>query len=234
MSKLTSQRAAVFVGVFAVFGLFLNQFGGSRPAILLQGMPRSLNSESPFTTQPEQQSETAADRAAQQAAEERQRFIARYLNSGFAQTTGAKAVAIAVVGENGRYSAAVGSALADKLRSGPRPVLSSFFRPEFVSDGLFDSLYSGSNDPVDRLELAKSLDAAVLGRQNVSYSSDPALENVITATMHLQVTAISFATGQSQSWSFVASGAGFKQAEARLMAEERLLKQIAKDTRISL
>jgi hypothetical protein len=52
--------------------------------------------------------------------------------------------------------------------------------------------------------------------------------------MQLEITAFSIADGQSQSWTYVANGAGFKQSEARQMAEERLIKQIANDPKMSL
>ena len=73
-----------------------------------------------------------------------------------------------------------------------------------------------------------------LNKSGLVNSSDPSLENVITANMRFELTAISIANGQNQSWAYNSNGSGFKQSEARAMAEERLLKQIAKDSTLSL
>ena len=52
--------------------------------------------------------------------------------------------------------------------------------------------------------------------------------------MNLEVLIKSFAgSDPGQTWTFNASGAGFKQGVARLNAEERLLKQISTDTKMS-
>jgi hypothetical protein len=78
------------------------------------------------------------------------------------------------------------------------------------------------------------VDVLFLGREEISYSTDASLENILTANIRLEITAITAADGQNRSWTFVANGAGFKQTEARLMAEERLIKQITTDSKMSL
>jgi len=145
-----------------------------------------------------------------------------------------KIVAVAVVSDNGAFDFALNSAVASHLKTASSSMLTSFFRPAFVSDGLFASAFAGSNGVFDKLDLSKSLDVLLLGREQVQYSSDPSLENVITANIQLEITAFSIADGQSQSWTFVANGSGFKQTEARQMAEDRLIKQIANDNKMSL
>ena len=61
------------------------------------------------------------------------------------------------------------------------------------------------------------------------------MENVITATVQLEVAVIPVAgNGQSKTWTLTANGAGFKPGDARAMAEERLIKQIASDRKMSL
>jgi len=73
-----------------------------------------------------------------------------------------------------------------------------------------------------------------LARQTVQYSSDPSLENVITATMNLEIEVLPVAgRGQTQKQLLTASGAGFKNEAARDMAMERLLKDIAKNPKLS-
>jgi hypothetical protein len=85
-----------------------------------------------------------------------------------------------------------------------------------------------------KLELTNSLDALLLAHQSVEYSSNPSLENVLTANMKLKILAASIiGNAKSQTWTFTAVGTGFKQTDARAMAEERLIKQINADTNIS-
>jgi uncharacterized lipoprotein YehR (DUF1307 family) len=74
----------------------------------------------------------------------------------------------------------------------------------------------------------------VLVRETTHYGNTPSLENLVTASLQVDVVAIPVATvGQNQSWTFTANGPGFSQAEARKAAEERIIKQISSDTRIS-
>jgi hypothetical protein len=61
------------------------------------------------------------------------------------------------------------------------------------------------------------------------------LENVITASMELELTAFPLdASAEPRTWTFRAPGPGFKQGDARAMAEERIIKQIVSDTKMSL
>ncbi len=197
------------------------------PDVPRVGIERQLGT--PAVVRGQQVSEIEED-----AATARATYLARYLNSGSYRKPGMKTVAVAVVSENGAFDFALNSAVASHLKTDSASILTSFFRPAFVSDGLFANAFAGSNGIFDKLDLSKSLDVLLLGREQVQYSSDPSLENVMTANMELEIAAFSIADGQSQSWTFVANGAGFKQTEARQMAEERLIKQIAKDTKMSL
>jgi len=136
---------------------------------------------------------------------------------------------------DGKLNGAVSTALAIYFKDEPVELLSSFFKPEFVSDKLFTEVFNGSTDVLHKLELANSLDALLLARQTVRYSTNRSLENVITANMRLEVTVLQVAgTVQSKTWTFTANGAGFKPGDARSLAEERLIKQIGSDTKMSL
>ncbi|MDR3459421.1 MAG: hypothetical protein P4N60_18495 [Verrucomicrobiae bacterium] len=72
-------------------------------------------------------------------------------------------------------------------------------------------------------------------RETVSYETNADLNNVITANMTLEIATLPV-TGQnqSQSWTLSANGTGFRRGDARVMAEERILKQIETDTKMSL
>lgn len=56
-----------------------------------------------------------------------------------------------------------------------------------------------------------------------------------TASLTVEIMAVPTTSSMAgESWTFTAAGAGFKEEAARAMAEERLLKQIKADTRMSL
>jgi hypothetical protein len=243
MNKVDPKRVATFIGVCTALAIIIGgwwelserrqqqpQFGGERQAVapVRQG-EIERQATTPTIAQEQQVNQRAEETAAARAT-----YLARYVNSGPSRQPGMKTVAIAVVSEKGAFSFAVNSAVASRLKTASVATLTSFFRPAFVSDGLFANAFSGSNGIFDKLELSKSLDVLLLGREQVQYSSDPSLENVITANMQLELTAFSIADGQSQSWTYVANGSGFKQTGARQMAEERLTKQIANDPKMSL
>jgi hypothetical protein len=177
----------------------------------------------------------ATQKAIQDAAAQHAAFLTRYLNQGFTRKPGVEMVAIVVAGENGNVNRAVGAALTDHLKTQNAEILSSFFTPEFISDGLLNTVIGGSTELPRKLELGSTLDVLVLARQQVQYSTNPDLLNVMTASMQLEVVLVPVSgNAQGESWSFTASGTGFNQATARQLAEERLIKQIANDTKMSL
>ena len=129
----------------------------------------------------------------------------------------------------------MGTALAGHFKTEAVELAPSLFRREFVSDGLLDDVLAGSNDITTKLELTNILEVLVLARQDVKYSKNASLENVITANMRLEVATFSVAANlKGQTWTLEVTGAGFTPTAARSQAEERLLKEIAKDTKMSL
>jgi hypothetical protein len=183
----------------------------------------------------QEQREAAAQKAAQDAAEAHARFVAQYSDTDFVRKTGVKTIAVVAASENGTWNNALNSALVSRFKNEPVHLASSFFKPAFVSDGLFNDAFAGSNELFNRLELQKSLDELLLAREKVQYSSDPSLDNVLTASMQLDIETLPIGSqAGSQTWTFTASGAGFKQADARQQAEERLIKQILADTNMAL
>lgn len=215
---IDQKQAAIFVVVFFVIALLINSTQGL-------GNRRGV-SPAPVIISPEAQ---------QAAAAEHTRYIARYLNSSFARPAGNRGVAIVVAAENGKLNSNVASALARRFQGASVQIFSSFFTPEFVSDGLFNDALAGSRELFRKLDLANSVNALVLAREDVQYSQNAALDNVTTATMRLDVTVVPV-SGQSDplTWTFTAYGPGFSQEVARKAAEERLIKQIAADTKMSL
>jgi hypothetical protein len=179
--------------------------------------------------------EQAAELAAQQAAAEHARYLARYTDNSFTRKPGTKTIAVAVATENATWNSDMSGALVSRFKNDPVQLLSSFFKPAFVSDGLFNNAFDNSIALFNKLELSKSLDGLLLARERVRYTTNPSLENVITASMELDVTTLPIGSqAEKRTWTFTAAGAGFTQENARQQAEERLIKQIANDTKMTL
>jgi hypothetical protein len=228
MNAIDPKQATIFVIVFFVIALLINSTQGYSHSRTQSPASNSLSTANPQLT-------TEAAQAAQNAAAEHAHYLAKYLNGGFTRKAGARSIAIVVVTETGKLNPAVNSALARRLQNESTQILPSLFKPEFVSDGLFNDAIANSSDLFQKLDLANSVDSLVLAREDVQYAQNPALENVITATMRLDVTVVPISgQGDSKTWTFTANGPGFNQTVARAAAEERLIKQIAADTKMSL
>ena len=168
----------------------------------------------------------------EEIAAERARFLSRFLSvTNLSRSPGARTVAMAVGTEDGKLNRSFGTVLADQLKSNGIRLLPSLFRPEFVADGLFENAFNDPRGVLHKLELTGVLDVLLLAREAVEYSENPSLANVLTARMQMNVTSFEVdGTGQSRSWRYAASGAGFSEGDARVQAEERIVRQIVKDT----
>lgn len=179
--------------------------------------------------------DAAAQKAAQNAADEHDRFVAQYENTNIIKTPGIEMIAVACATENGTMNPAMSAALINRFKTNNVELVSSFFRPTLITEGMFDSVYNGSGDTFKKLDLAKYVDGLLLARQQVEYSTNASLDNVITANMRLEVASLAISGQiQNQGWTFTANGAAFRPAEARMQAEERILKQIAANPTMSL
>lgn len=248
MSGINPKRVTVFVCVMACIAILIQSALGYRrqqnAAVVVQqqrvqaAMAAQQERERAAQTEQQQQAianEAAARKAVQDAAAAHAQYLARYVNGGFSRMPGSEAVAVAVASESGTLNRAVTTALISRLQREVVRILSPFFKPEFVSEGLFSDAFSGSSSIFNKLELANTLDGVVLAQQDVQYSSNPSLENVITATMQLKVAVIPVSSpNDGKTWTFTAYGPGFTKEVARKAAEERIIKQIAADTNMSL
>jgi hypothetical protein len=133
------------------------------------------------------------------------------LNAGFSKTPGIESFALVVATQDGKPDSAVGTALANHFKSDSVKISTTFFKPEFVSDNLFASVFDGSTEILTKLELANTLDALLLARETIQYTKNSdSLDNVLTANVQLQVQVVPIAGNiQNQSWTFTANGAGF-------------------------
>lgn len=247
MKRIEPGKAWGFVGTLSLIALLINSrfarpvnsdSGFTQPQFLPQPSHRQVEPEKTRATRRDtEDAATASRKAAEIAAAEHTKLLERYLNPGtYTRKAGTKTVAIVAVSEDGKFNRAVSAGIVSRLKGDSIEILPSLFTAEFVSDGLFSRTCNDSRQITKALDLVKFLDVLLLIRQRVGYSSNNAsLQNVITANMQLEVMISAVgAPDQSQAWTLTANGAGFTRNDARQLAEERLLKQIAKDPRLSL
>jgi hypothetical protein len=183
-------------------------------------------------SQDNQQAERQQAAAATNAENER---YSGFVNTNIVRNPGEEMIAVACASETGTLNSAIGDALATHFKRGHVKFVSSFFRPTVITDGSFDAVFTGSKEAFKKMELEKSLDGLLLAKQDVAYSTNAALDGVITADMHVQIVTLPV-TGQieSQSWTLSAKGTGFDNADARMQAEERIIHQINVNTNMAL
>jgi hypothetical protein len=179
--------------------------------------------------------EAARKKAIQDAAAEHARFLTRYLNAGFNRKTGVASIAVAIENEQGTVNPKIATALTQRLQTDEVQLFNSFFKPEFVADNFVTRLFSGETGIIEQLELTNSLDAVLIGRQTVAYSTNAELGNTVTANLNLELTTLPVGmTREGQSWNFAANGGGVRPQEARQLAEDRIIEQIARNTNLVL
>ena len=236
MAKIEPNKAVAFIVVLSVIALVINSTPHrSHSAQNVPSQQLAPIYAPPVASQQQLEQEAAAKRVAADAAAEHSLFLTRYLDAGLSRTPGSKMVALVVATENGKTDQPISAALANHFKTATVNISTSRFKPEFVSDQLFAKIFDGSTEILNQLELANSLDALLLARLTIHYSKDSSLDNLISANMQLAIQVVPIAGSiQNQAWTFTANGAGFSQAEAWSMAEERLIKQITNDTKMSL
>jgi len=175
------------------------------------------------------------EEANKDAAAERARLLARYLRSTSMTKVGLTCVAVAIESETGTMNPSIANALAQRFNTAEVRLFNSFFKPEFVADKFVGSIFSGDTRIFDRLELTNWLSGVLVGRQTITYSTNTALEDTVTANLRLEVMVlpIGFAL-ENQSWNFAANGAAFSRSGARQAAEDRVVQQIANNTNMFL
>ena len=194
--------------------------------------PSDRIAQSSTPTPPALVQKTPAELAAELAAEHAH-FLARYLNPLPTRTQGAKSIALVVASDNGELNVSFATTLATLLATDGVSISPTVFKPQFVSDGLFVDILGGSRSAIEKLELEKALDGLVLVRETVEYAVSPSLQNLITATMKLEITSMSVGVPSGRKTrAFTSNGPGFKEVDARHSAEERLIKQITAENNI--
>jgi hypothetical protein len=181
------------------------------------------------------EAETSSNKMIENTAAEHVHFLARYINSGFTRNPGLASIAVAIENEQGPVNQKIAIALTQRLKTDGIQLFNSFFKPEFVADKFVARLLSGETGIIEQLELTNSLDAVLIGRQTVAYSTNAELGNTITANLNLELTTLPVGmTRESQSWHYSSNGIGVRPQEARQLAEDRIIEQIGKDTNMVL
>ena len=169
------------------------------------------------------------------AKEEHDKYVAHYINAEIKRGRDSKLVPILVVTEDGTIDRTLTHALSQHVKSDGVSPVESYFKPEVLSDGLFTGLFYESNQMRQNLDLDKSVDGLIFGKLSVDYSSNPTLQNVITARVSLEVVVQATQSHEAGTATTLnVSGAGFDEKAARIAAIERLLIEIEKDKKISL
>jgi hypothetical protein len=230
-------RTLLFTGILACIAVILYAWQDHRD--------QRRAAEAASQTREVEQAETARkeaaaeqerkNEAARQAANEHARFIAQYENTNFTRTANTELIAVACAEDTGKMDQEIGDALASRFQLTNVVCTSSFFKPTLVTEGVFDKVFIGSDDMLKKLDLEKYLDGLLLARQDVQYSTNSDLNNVVTADMHLHVVSLTLSRKiENRGWTLAAKGSGFSPADARMQAEERIIKQIANDPKLTL
>lgn len=206
-----------------------------RPAVASSYSPRVSEPKSSVSTPPVVIPPTPRPATQEDLAAKRQRFAAQFYNTSFSPKASETAVAIVVADENGKANLTVGKSLAAIFGTGDTKAMTWFFKTDFLSTGVFQEIFDGSNEFFEKLDLSKTLAAVVLGIESVNYTHTPSLENLITAHMDLKVVKISLTDHLDRTpWTYTATGAGFSESEARSKAEKQILEQLGSDKTLGL
>lgn len=183
-----------------------------------------------FQAQTNESSKLSASNEIAQAEALAQSYQKHYISQSSRFTT-----AVLIVDELNRQNMQLSFAASELLSGSGLPSTPGFFTPAFIEDGLFAKTFSGQSDALIGLPFTNITRSVVLGQQRVSYSTNSQLENLITANMTIDVSAISSSSLRSIfSTSVNASGAGLTLQGARQMAQERCYSQLTNTAFASL
>ncbi len=136
------------------------------------------------------------------------------------------AIAVLIVNEHNRIDWTLSDQIKSILQRKEYKVSTpSLFTSSFVTKGQFERLFNGDDSgKAQLLQLSQYCKEGFFGKKIVSFTENPDLENVITATVKLEIHIISSITGTIQkSISLTAKGPGFSRDDAEKIAIERVL-----------
>lgn len=136
-----------------------------------------------------------------------------------------QAIAVLIVNDQRGIEWTLSSQIQSILkRKGKNVTTPALFTQNFVANGQFDRLFQGDTHEAQRLQVQYHFKSAILGKKTVSFVENSDLENMITATVKLEVHVVSSVSGTIQeSILLSAKGPGFSQDDAEKIAIERIL-----------
>jgi len=158
---------------------------------------------------------------------QRQDAILRYLRiTNTFKEPGQKAISIAVAGPLETLDDSFATELAESLAS-TNATSHLLFTDSFAKDGVMKQLFNSNSTNITYLNLPSIIDAMLLAYYKTTFSTNASLNNIITATIHLECKAINTSDASlSESISADSAGAGFSNSQAEASAKERLLKTL--------
>jgi hypothetical protein len=138
------------------------------------------------------------------------------------------AIAVLIVEDGKGIDRTLGSAIASRFQQrGVKTTSPSVFTTSFVNNGDFDRLFEGSLADGEQGQFPQYFQAGVLGKKSVSYVTNPEYDGLITAEVTLELHVVSSHTGTVQiSVSWTHKGPGYSNADAKKIAEERILQEV--------
>lgn len=208
--------------------IFKDKLKPVTPDIVSQ-IKNQFKAEAERRIQEERRRQEEAERLArQQAEQQREAFLNRYLlNRSFINRPDSQEIAVLVIDEHNRANHDITQKIASLIKTKRFNITSSLFSGKFVSDGMFERIFNGSAGDVSSLELAKHSDYLILGKKSVNFTENPELLNVLTAHSAIEIHVISARTGTViDSFNVSEVGAGFSKSTAESMAMERIFKKL--------
>lgn len=125
---------------------------------------------------------------------------------------------------NWTLSHTIGSLLQKK---GVRLTSVSFPTDSFVAGGEFENIFRGGENSLSNLKLSQHFKYLIAGKRRVTFQVNTELENVITASMTVELHVVSSQTGTVKaSFLFRQNGPGFSDDDASETAESRIIEDI--------
>jgi hypothetical protein len=160
---------------------------------------------------------------------------AKYLNPSLpSRVRGVKNIAILCLSDGNRLNGAMATSIIGHFKDSRLSFFTSVFTPAFVTYRLFHAVWDGKVSDINLLELPTFLDTLLFVRQQVRYTENRELGDLITASMTLELLMHPTASpNDSEVISVMANGAGFRKDESLRNAEERIFKQLQSNPRFT-
>ena len=143
-------------------------------------------------------------------------------NHSLKNTPQTKEIIILFIDQDNNTEQNISDALGKIYKSQGFIVANSFFKNEFISDGIFNQLFEGETDLQKKMGLKQHADAICLGKLNISYRTNSKNLTIADAQVNIKITS----TGNDvtdKSYSETTTGTGVSEADAKSGAIANLL-----------